>query len=320
MKRTIVSVLVILLVLMGVSCGKKTGDSANAIDHPKSIVICSSNVGNLWYNEAVKISEILMAAFPDMSVTVIEGGGDSNIDAVNLGTDVQLGITSSTSLMPALAGTNAQVKDASNVYAVMTLGQSIAQTAVLADSKIHDYPDLAGQKIAAGDYKQVAMYTFLALLDAYGIDKETVKIQAVASSEYPDMIADGLLDGCHINGNLPLSTLVQIDTKTPIRLLQPSKEALKTLLEKYPSFYTVKVPANQYKGQTEELELPAYDGILIANKQLPGAFLAKLVELVTTNTTLDPKQFGRAKWDAYPVFINKDNTAPEVWSLIESHK
>jgi TRAP transporter TAXI family solute receptor len=319
MKRALVSIIALSLAVMGASAQSKLGD-AKDIPHPKSIVICSSNVGNLWYNNAVKISEILMAAFPDMSVTVIEGGGDSNIDAVNIGADVQLGITSSTSLLPALAGTNAQVKNASNVYALMTLGQSIAQTAVPAKSKIRDYPDLVGKKIAAGDYKQVAMYTFLALLDAYGIDSKKVKIQAVASSEYPDMIADHLLDGCHINGNLPLATLVQIDSTTPIRLLQPNKNALKKLLEKYPSFYTVKVKAGQYKGQTEDLELLAYDGILIANKKLPGPFLAKLVELVTTNATLDPKQFNRTKWNAYPTFINKSNTAPEVWSLIQSYQ
>lgn len=299
---------------------QSSSSGGEEIEYPKSLVIAASNVGNIWYNNAVKISEILMANFPGMSVTVIEGGGDANIDAVNQGTDVQLALTSSTSLLPALAGTNNEVTDASNVYALMSCGQSVAQTAVLADSDIQDFPDLVGKRVAAGDYKQVAMYTFLALLDAYGIPQEDVQIQAASSSEYPDMFSDGLLDACHINGNLPLSTLVQIDSGDPIRLLQPSQEAVKTLLEKYPSFYTVDVPAGQYAGQTEPLTLLAYDGMLIANKDLPGPFLAKLVELVTEDATLDPAQFSRAHWDAYPTFISADNTAPEVWAAIEAHQ
>ena len=83
--------------------GNETGQTSNGaqIEHPGSIVICASNSGNIWYSCAVKLSELLMREFPDMSVTVVEGGGDPNIDAVNLGTDAQLGFTSSTSLLPA---------------------------------------------------------------------------------------------------------------------------------------------------------------------------------------------------------------------------
>ena len=297
--------------------GNEPGGETEDIEHPASIVICASNSGNIWYSCAVKLSELLMREFPDMSVTVVEGGGDPNIDAVNLGEDAQLGFTSSTSLLPAFDGTNENVQDCSNVAALMSVQVSYAQTAVLADSDIIDYPDLAGKRVAAGTYGQVAMYTMDALLEAYGMSAADLaggEYQVASSSEYPDMFADGHLDACHINGNFPLATLVQIDSTDPIRLLQPSQEAFDYILTEYPSFYTVDVEANQYQGQTEPMTLLAYDGMLMANKDLPGEFLARVVELVAES---GDELFDRGTWENCGTFITEANTVPEVYDLLK---
>lgn len=337
MKKLLCSLLALCMPLSLAACGGTpssgsqpagSGPAAQPaeIEHPSSIVICASTSGNVWYSAAVKLSELMMTEWPDMSVTVIEGGGDANIDVVNDGKDAQLGFTSSTSLIPAFEGTNPNVTSCSNVAALMTVGRSYAQTAVLASSDIHDFKDLAGRNMAAGTYGQVAMYTSDALLEAYGMsgaDLAGGDYQIVSPSEYPDMFADGHLDACHINGNLPLATLVQIDSVTPIRLLQPSQEAIDYILEKYPSFYTVDVEKGQYEGMTEDMTLLAYDSILMANSSLPGPFLARLVELVTEHNNagdLDQSLFGRSYWENYPIFINADNTVPEVWEAIESHQ
>ena len=146
MKKAVAMLLAICMAVGLAGCGGGSepgagGGEGTTIEHPSSIVICASNSGNIWYSCAVKISELLMKEFPDMSVTVIEGGGDANIDVVNLGTDAQLGFTSSTSLVPAFAGENENVKDCSNVKALMSVQMSYAQTAVLASSDIHTFAD-----------------------------------------------------------------------------------------------------------------------------------------------------------------------------------
>ena len=291
MKKAVAMLLAICMAVGLAGCGGGSepgagGGEGTTIEHPSSIVICASNSGNIWYSCAVKISELLMKEFPDMSVTVIEGGGDANIDVVNLGTDAQLGFTSSTSLVPAFAGENENVKDCSNVKALMSVQMSYAQTAVLASSDIHTFADLAG-----------------------------VAYQIVSPSEYPDQFSDGHLDACHINGNLPMATLVQIDSTDPIRLLQPTDEALEHILEKYPSFYTVDVPANQYAGQPDPMKLLAYDGMLIANGDLPGEFLARVVELIAES---GEEMFNRGSWEQCGTFVTQDNTAPEVYDLLKS--
>lgn len=341
MKKILALMLVICMLVMAVACQKPTepstpadpaapADPATPSDPaepaepemvvPESLVICSSNVGNSWYTQAIKISEILMSEFPGLSVTVVEGAGDGNLNAVNAGTDAQLGIAASTSVVPALLGENEAVPDASNVVALCTLGMSVCQTAVPVDSEIQSFQDLVGKKVAAGATTSVTLYVFKAILEAYGIKPEDMTLDYAASSEYPDMFADNLIDACHINGAMPIATLVQVDSNEKIRLLPPSAEALAAVLEKYPSLYTTKVPVGTYSGVTEELELLAYDGMLFANKNIDGKFLAKVVELITECDTLDPKYFDRVGWTNYPTFINENNTCPEVWETISAHQ
>lgn len=335
MKKIIALLLVACMLVMAVACQQtQTQDPVTTEDPgtepgtepeaemvvPDSLVICSSNVGNLWYNQAIKISEILMANFPGMSVTVIEGAGDGNLNMVNTGTDAQLGIAASTSVIPAIAGENEAVPDASNVAPLMTLGMSVCQGVVPTSSDIQGYQDLVGKKVAAGATTSVTLYVFKAILDAYGIDPASMTLDYAASSEYPDMFSDNLIDACQINGALPIATIVQVDSNQGVRLLPIEDEILAKVLAKYPSLYTATVPAGTYSGVTEDMELLAYDGILFANNSLDGKFLAKVVELVTACDTLDEKQFNRVAWENYPVFITEENTVPEVWELISSHQ
>ena len=149
--------------------------------------------------------------------------------------------------------------------------------------------------------------------------------QVVSPSEYPDQFADGHLDACHINGNIPLATLVQIDSVTPIRILQPSEESISYILEKYPAFYTVNVEAGKYSGMDKDMTLLAYDGMLIGNKNLPGEFLARVVELITDANAAgelvqEQAHFSRSSWENYTTFVNADNTVPEVWDMISKHQ
>ena len=119
----------------------------------------------------------------------------------------------------------------------MSVQMSYAQTAVLASSDIHTFADLAGKRVAAGTYGQGRhVYDECAAgrprHERGGSGRR--RLQIVSPSEYPDQFSDGHLDACHINGNLPMATLVQIDSTDPIRLLQPTDEALEHILRSIP--------------------------------------------------------------------------------------
>ena len=63
------------------------------------------------------------------------------------------------------------------------------------------------------------------------------------------------------------------------------------------------------------MKLLAYDGMLIANGDLPGEFLARVVELIAES---GEEMFNRGSWDQCGTFVTQDNTAPEVYDLLKS--
>jgi len=331
-KQLLIIVLILVMVVTLVGCGSnaKTTEKNTAaqIEHPKSLVICASTMGGPWHTAGTKISELLMKEFPDMSVAVIEGGSDTNIQLVNDGRDAQMGFTSSISVLPALEGKNPAVKDASKVDVILPINSAYIQTAVFADSNIKEFPDLVGKNISPGKEGFASKLGFEAIMEAYGYSIDNLKkagstYQLTAWSEYPDLMSDKHIDACALNGPLPASIFMQIEATKPLRLLSIGKEQQASVIKKYPSLFVKTIQPGAYKGTTQPVDLLGYTALIIANDQLPDAFLVRLVELLQENKTTIQTELGTVfdllGWENATTGMIKDATRPAIWNLIQSH-
>jgi TRAP-type uncharacterized transport system substrate-binding protein len=133
-----------------------------------------------------------MREISGLTVSVIEGGAESNLQLVNEGKDVQLGMTSSVAMQQCKDGSGA-LKILDNVTAVMPISSSYIQTAVVANSEIKSFKDLVGKRISAGKIGFASEVIFRHIINAYGITYEDIKkaggnINMLGWSEYPRMI------------------------------------------------------------------------------------------------------------------------------------
>ena len=190
--------------------GSAPSDSGSApaeLEYPKNLVLCSGPIGGPWYSSATKIAEIMMREWTDMTVTVVEGGSESNLVAVDEGIDAQIGITSSLIMQQSRDGSGS-VGACSNATAVMPIVSSYIQTGVLADSDIHSFEDLVGKDVSAGQVGFASEIVFRTILETYGITYDDIKAGGgsysyLSWSEYPTMVADGHLDAFCLNGEIP---------------------------------------------------------------------------------------------------------------------
>lgn len=332
MKRKIMVVSLIMVMLFSLTgCGNEQSAEEKTtvtIEHPKTLVICASTMGGTWHAAATKISELIMQEFPDMAVSVIEGGSDSNLQTVNNGKDAQMGLSSSISIFPAFNGTNSVVKDVSKIELVLPITSSFIQTAVWDDSDIKTYPDLVGKNVSPGTQGMASKLGFEAIMEAYGVSIDDMKkagttYQLTAWGEYPDLMGDGHIDACSLNGPVPASIFMQLEANKPIRILSCGKEQQKYVLEKYPSLFVKTFQPGAYKGTTEPVDLFGYSGMLHANSDLPDAFLVRIVELLQENKDAIQKElplFDLLGWENATVGMNEEIANPEVWKLIQSHQ
>lgn len=325
---TIILLLVMIFSLTGCGGDKPAEQTDNTIEHPKSLVICASTMGGTWHAAATKISELIMAEFPDMSVSVIEGASDPNIQLVNIGKDAQMGFSSSMSILPAFDGTNPVVKDVSKVELVLPITSSFIQTAVWADSDIKTYPDLVGKNVSPGTAGMASKLGFEVIMEAYGIsiadmEKAGTTYQLTAWGEYPDLMGDGHIDACTLNGPVPASIFMQLEANKPIRILSCGKEQQDYVLKKYPSLFVKTFQPGAYKGTTEPVDLFGYSGMLYANADLPDAFLVRVVELLQENKEAIQAElplFDLLGWENATLCMSAETANPAVWELIQSHQ
>ncbi|MGE5486026.1 MAG: TAXI family TRAP transporter solute-binding subunit [Ignavibacteriales bacterium] len=295
---------------------------------PKSIVIASGPIGGPWYPTMVKCSEILMREIKGLNVTVIEGGAESNIKLVNAGKDAQIGMTSSAVLYPGIEGKLSGGEKATNITAMGAVLTSYTQIGVPANSPIKSIPDVVGKRIAPGKTGFISEIIFRNVLEAYGITYDDIKakggsISLVAWGEVPALMKDNHVDVFSMCGEVPHSTIMELETTKQIRLLSIDKDKLDVILKKYPYLFAVEKPAGIYKGQKEPVTLLAYSGVLIANKSLPSDFLAKVVDVLVSNKDEVVKELpfvDLLSWERVMSGLEESVTDPEVLKLVNSHK
>ncbi|MDX9871817.1 MAG: TAXI family TRAP transporter solute-binding subunit [Clostridia bacterium] len=331
-KKLLVVALILVMLILSTGCsGNKPAEQGSdkvVIEHPKSLVICASTMGGTWHSAATKISELIMMEFPDMSVSVIEGASDSNLQLVNSGRDAQMGFSSSISVMPAFDGSNPVVTDASNLEVVLPITSSFIQTAVWADSNIKTYPDLVGKNVSPGTQGMASKLGFEAIMEAYGysiadMEKAGTTYQLAAWGEYPDLMGDGHIEACSLNGPVPASIFMQLEASKPIRILNCGKEEQKVVLAKYPSLFVKTFAPGGYKGTTEAVDLFGYAGMLVANAELPDAFLVRVVELLQENKEAIQKElplFDLLGWENATIGMNEKISNKAVWELIQANQ
>ena len=321
----LVACIMMTAAVLGCSPQEPPKDEAND-NWPSSIVIASGPTGGPWYPTMVKCSEILMREIPSVTVNVIEGGAESNIKLVEEGKDAQIGMTSSAILYPAIEGT--EDFKAENITAIGAVLTSYAQIGVLQNSSINSISDLADKRVAPGKNGFISEVIFENVLDTYGITYEDIRskggsISYVAWGEYPSLIKDNHIDAFCLCGEVPHATIMEIEASKPVRLLSIDPEKLQVVLDKYPYLFATEMPAEIYKGQKEPVTLLGYSGVLVANKNLPEDFLAKIIEVLVENKDEIVKELpfvDLLSWDKVMSGLDENVMCPRVFAVIDAKR
>ena len=307
--------------------GSNTPDNSappsTKLEYPKNIVICSGPIGGPWYSSATKLAEIMMREWSDMTVTVVEGGSESNLVAVDEGIDAQIGITSSMVMQQSRDGSGS-IGACANATAIMPVVSSYIQAGVLASSDIYTFEDVVGKDVSAGQTGFASEIIFRTILETYGITYDDIKAAGgsysyLSWSEYPSMVADGHLDVFCLNGELPHNLFNQIEVNNPVRVLGIDPEHRDMVLEQLPSLFTKVFPAGCYAGTTEDIEVFGYSGLLIANGDLSDDFLVALLNLLQDHTDEVKSELAFVDlmgWDNVMSGMDETFCRPAVWSEI----
>ena len=203
-------------------------------------------------------SQIKTAA--GISVNVVStDGSKANILGIHAG-NYQLGTVQSDVMAYAWAGSRSFEKEG-------TVGGLYAEAVQLVtmDPNIKSVADLKGKKVSIGAAGSGVYFNAMDVLAAAGLTEEDISPQYQSFADSADALKDGKIHAAFIVAGPPTPAITELFTANPAYLVPIDGAVAEKLLEDHP-FYTVhSIPANTYKGQTEEVKTVTVKATLIVS-------------------------------------------------------
>ncbi|WP_202319978.1 TAXI family TRAP transporter solute-binding subunit [Archaeoglobus neptunius] len=243
-------------------------------------------VGGLWYPAASLYAQLITDNTPYKATPTV-GGGEENVRKI-VNNQLDLAITFSLPTYQAYNGKGNFDKPYKNIRTIAAVYPSPLQVAVLADSDIHSYSDLLGKRVSPGKVGFTGKYTFEKVLEVYGISLDDIekaggKITYAGYRDQVDLMKDGHLDAIVQQTVVPSSTLLDLSTLKPIRLLSIDQDKLEEFLKRNPAYSAYEIPANVYNGQTEPVQSVGLWNIWVCRADLPEDVVYKITKILWDN-------------------------------------
>lgn len=205
-------------------------------------------------------------------------GSVENLRLVNSGRS-HFGITYAVDLFE---GSKGMLRNDTKIYKdvliVAKLYAAPAQLVVRANSGITSAKQLEGKRVAVGNAGSGAAANAERFFRSIGLWDKIDK-QFLGYRQAAEAFNNGQLDAFWIFAGFPNSSISEAALQTDIRVLNIWNES-ENLLEQYPNFEKVVIPANTYKGQTEDVVTFQDAALWTANRNVPEDDLYKLIEKV----------------------------------------
>jgi hypothetical protein len=256
--------------------------SVNAADN---LVLATGGTAGTYYPFGGAMAKIWNSKIKDMNVTAqTSGASGENVRLINK-KEVELALVQSDTLDFAFNAKEAFKEPLKAMSAIAVLYPEVIQVVVGAASPIKSVADLKGKKVGVGAPGSGTEANFRQLLDAYGMKKEDVNAQFLSFAESAEAYKDKHIDAFIVTAGIPNAGIMDVATQNEIRILDIPADIRAKLTQKYPFLAEVRIPANTYKGQPNEVATVAVNAVLIVGASLSETIVYNLTKALFENQT-----------------------------------
>jgi TRAP transporter TAXI family solute receptor len=239
--------------------------AANA-DKPKSLRIAAGNPGTGWTIVATAISQ----AFAQKGVRANAelGGGLSNIVTIGSGKN-ETGFTMTAVLPLAYKGEKPFPKPISNITGIAGVMTNTTHVMVHADSGVKSMKDFKGKAFASQPVGNVTTYVFATLLELNGLSENDLKLTRGGQNFGSNQMKDRKVVGFTATTSWPSPAFVEASTSIDVSFVPVDDATFEALKKVNPGFSRAVIPANTYRGQTEDVPTISTPAVMIIAKEFP---------------------------------------------------
>ncbi len=175
---------------------------------------------------------------------IVTGGGAENPRLIASG-EVEFAIAPASLGFFAYEG-RGPYPDPLPIRAIGTLHSSVLHMVTLPGSGIDSIADLAGRRVAVGPAGGGTLNILRDILAIHGMTMEDIVPSFLSYSDGMSQLADGSVDASFALAGFPTAAVVQAGATNDLSFIELSGEMMGELLENYPYYSAVDVPADTY--------------------------------------------------------------------------
>jgi len=135
---------------------------------------------------------------------------------------------------------------------LMTMAHNVLVFVTPRSSGIESISDLAGKRVVVGVAGAGWEFFIRPILEAHGLSYDDFTPLHNTQAGSVDMLADGSAAAAFLGGAVPTASIVQATTSSDVLLVPFDEDRRAALVEQYPFYFDVPIPAGTYRGQDEE--------------------------------------------------------------------
>ncbi len=254
---------VLCVLLLSAICG------CAPADRPDILAMATGGTGGVYYLLGGSLAELWSRDLPDHDVVAeVTGGSVENLSLL-LGDQVQVALSMGTNAHQAFYATGSfSQRKSERVLGLAALYPNLLHLVTLEGTGVRSLDDLTGQRVsvgAPGSGTEVAART---VLETNGIGYDDFQPQRLNFNETANALRDGNVEAGFWSVGPPTSSLMDLATARPIRLVPIRAEQVERAAAVDPTIRRDVFPVETYPGQEEAVETLSTPNLLVVRADM----------------------------------------------------
>ena len=272
MKKILSLALILIMLVTLASCGNASTMTMGT----------GGTAGTYYAFGGILGSQIKTSAGITVNV-VSTDGSKANILGIDAG-NYQLGTVQSDVMAYAWEGSRSFEKEGA-IDSFRVIGGLYAEAVQLVtmNPEIKTVADLAGKKVSIGAAGSGVYFNAMDVLAAAGLTEADIVPQYQSFADSADALKDGKIDAAFIVAGPPTPAITELFTTNTAYLIPIDGDIATKLLADCPYYTVHSIPANTYKGQTEEVKTVTVKATLIVSASASEEQVYELTKAIFDN-------------------------------------
>ena len=294
---------IFLLILFLIPCSLFLSGCGGENSASKAVRFGTGGTGGMYYAYGTELAKMFQSNGNGHALDVkVTAGSAANLRLLRE-KFLDLAIVQSDTLSNAINGRGVFAAAGPGVgyAAVAGLYTEACQIVVAKNSGINVVDDLVGKRVSIGERESGVLQNAEQILMAHGLTFEMIEPLYMSFSDAAEAMEKGQLDAFFITAGAPTAAVADLANRKEIQILSISPDVQNNMMKMYKGYTRCTIPANTYKGQTEDVQTIGVKAVLVASTDLNADEVNYITEFIFKNAENLPHNTGDKLTNAYAV-------------------